>query len=455
VAHFFRRTFDKLRSGGALGLIATNTIAQGDTRGTGLRHICTHGGTIFNARRRVKWPGIAAVVVSVVHVTKGDAKVMFRLDDREVDTITAFLFHAGGHEDPKPLNENEGKCFQGSIVLGMGFTFDDMNPAATPIAEMQRLLEKSPRNAERIFPYLGGEELNGNPHHNPSRFVINFGLLSEAEAKFWPDLLKILETKVKPERAKKSKDMAQWPWWRFWRAREELTEAVAGFKEYLAAARHQPNWAITYVPTGVVLSDATVAFAFDQKAALAVLQSRPHEVWTRFLGSSMKDDLRYTPSDCFETFPFPVDWGEIGSLASIGSAYYEHRAALMVRNGEGLTKTYNRFHDPDEASPDILRLRALHDAMDRAVLDAYGWADLRPACEFLLDYEDEDDEAEDSGRTRQRKKPWRFRWPDDVRDEVLARLLALNAARADEERYAVDPRRTPPSPPRSQPQKVG
>ncbi len=54
VAYFFRRAFDKLRSGGAFGLIATNTIAQGDTRGTGLRHICTHGGTIFNARRRVK-----------------------------------------------------------------------------------------------------------------------------------------------------------------------------------------------------------------------------------------------------------------------------------------------------------------------------------------------------------------------------------------------------------------
>ncbi|MBK9089226.1 MAG: hypothetical protein IPL90_09340 [Holophagales bacterium] len=83
----------------------------------------------------------------------------------------------------------------------------------------------------------------------------------------------------------------------------------------------------------------------------------------------------------------------------------------MVRNDEGLTKTYNRFHDPDETSPDILRLRTLHDAMDRAVLDAYGWTDLRPTCEFLLDYEDEDDEADDSGRTRQRKKPWRYRWP--------------------------------------------
>ena len=107
----------------------------------------------------------------------------------------------------------------------------------------------------------------------------------------------------------------------------------------------------------------------------------------------------------------------------------------MVRNNEGLTKTYSRFHDPDERSPDILRLRELHAAMDRAVLDAYGWTDLKPTCEFLLDYEEDEDEDE-NGRGRRRKKPWRYRWPDDFRDEVLARLLELNRQRAEEERLS-------------------
>jgi len=105
----------------------------------------------------------------------------------------------------------------------------------------------------------------------------------------------------------------------------------------------------------------------------------------------------------------------------------------MVNNNEGLTKTYNRFHEPDETSPDILKLRDLHAAMDRAVLDAYGWTDIPTDCEFLLDWEDEDDEEETG---RRRKKPWRLRWPDDVRDEVLARLLALNTERAAEEERA-------------------
>jgi hypothetical protein len=107
----------------------------------------------------------------------------------------------------------------------------------------------------------------------------------------------------------------------------------------------------------------------------------------------------------------------------------------MVRNDEGLTATYNRFHDPDEADPEIGKLRTLHDAMDRAVLAAYGWTDLQPQCKFLLDYEDEDSEDEaESGRPRKRKKPWRYRWADEVRDEVLARLLALNSERAQQER---------------------
>ena len=105
----------------------------------------------------------------------------------------------------------------------------------------------------------------------------------------------------------------------------------------------------------------------------------------------------------------------------------------MVRNNEGLTKTYNRFHDPNDRDSDICRLRGLHAAMDRAVLDAYGWTDLKPTCEFILDYEEE--ESED-GASRKRKKPWRYRWPDEFRDEVLARLLALNQERAEQERLA-------------------
>jgi hypothetical protein len=148
----------------------------------------------------------------------------------------------------------------------------------------------------------------------------------------------------------------------------------------------------------------------------------------------MKDDPRYNVEDCFETFPFPPQVQTNQALEEAGRKYYEFRAALMVRNNEGLTKTYNRFHDPNETSPDILKLRELHATMDRAVLDAYGWTDLKPTCEFLLDYEEDEDEEETS--SRRRKKPWRYRWPDEFRDEVLARLLELNKQRAEEEKLS-------------------
>ena len=141
----------------------------------------------------------------------------------------------------------------------------------------------------------------------------------------------------------------------------------------------------------------------------------------------MKDDLRYTPSDCYETFPFPVVFASNAALETTGKAYYDFRAALMVRNNEGLTKTYNRFHDPNERDPDILKLRELHDAMDRAVLTAYGppFSDFTvPSCEFLLDYEIDDEEWGD------RKKPYRYRWSDDVQaeGEKLATAIAENSS---------------------------
>jgi hypothetical protein len=187
-------------------------------------------------------------------------------------------------------------------------------------------------------------------------------------------------------------------------------------------------------------------FAFEDDFAFAVLQSRVHEIWARFFASSLEDRLRYNPTDCFDTFPLPEATTQVDEL---GGTYYRQRASIMVENNEGLTKTYNRFHDPHEQSSEILHLRELHAAMDRAVLEAYGWDDLAAAarCEFLLDYVEDSDEAiGDSGgdyglspvtsRRSRKKLPWRLRWPDDFRDEVLARLLELNEQRHKEELLA-------------------
>ena len=429
VAHFFRRAFNLIRKNGTFGLIATNTIAQGDTRTTGLRWICQHGGEILAARKRVKWPGLAAVVVSVLHLMKGTFPGSKRLDDRGVETITAFLFHRGGHDDPNRLAANAGKSFVGSYVLGMGFTFDDTDGkgVATPLAEMRRLVNADPRNAERIFPYIGGAEINSSPTHSHHRHVINFGEMSEGEARRWPDLMAIVEAKVKPERMMNKREVRKRYWWRFGETTPALYRAIAGLDRVLVISQVTQHVAFAFLPSGMVYSHRLYVIADQRTGAFTVLQSSLHDIWARFFGSSLEDRFMYATVDCFETFPFPENWASHPALDLAGKAYYEFRAALMVRNNEGLTKTYNRFHDPGERAPDILKLRELHAAMDRAVLDAYGWTDIPTDCEFLLDYEIEEEEWGN------KKKPYRYRWPDEVRNNVLARLLELNAERAKEE----------------------
>lgn len=489
VAHFFRRCFNLTRSGGSLGLIATNTIAQGDTRSSGLRWICLHGGTIYAARKRYKWPGVAAVVVSVVHLHKGTYAGVKLLERRPVEQITAFLFANGGHEDPKRLAANAGKSFVGSYVLGMGFTFDDSGPAdddtpgiPSPIATMERLIAENPTNAEVIFPYIGGEEVNSSPTHAHHRYVINFGERSEEECRReWPELMATAERKVKPGRmasAKKSNSAhgsRAVTWWQHYHRAADLYREVSVAKKVLVVARVSQTGAVALLPSGQVYSEMLIVFSRDDFSWLSLLQSSAHGMWSRLFASSMKDDLRYTPSDCFETFSFPAALLDANandpaheatrqSLEAIGERYHQFRGELMVANNEGLTSTYNRFHDPAETSSGLLELRRLHGEMDQAVLHAYGWSDVPTACGFGLDYLDTEEDAQlpdelqeriDSGElffwdagdaldfqgqleaygaiSGRRKLPWRYRWPDAVRDDVLARLLALNAERYAEE----------------------
>jgi hypothetical protein len=433
VAHFFRRSFLLLKPGGCFGLIATNTIGQGDTRSTGLRWICLNGGTIYRAKKRVKWPGEAAVIVSVVHVIRGSLQSLRVLDEHPTSLITAFLFHEGGHEDPAALHANAGKSYIGCYILGLGFTFDDRDKTgrASPLSVMHRAIEIDPRSRERLFPLLGGEEINDSPTHAAHRFVIYFGQLTLQEAESWPELMKIVKERVKPERDVVGDERGRELWWQFLRTRPELhsklrvTEAV--WVTNCKASRHL---SFALVPSNQIFAHSLAVFPVSGFSPFAVLQSRIHETWVRFFAASLKDDLTYTPSDCYETFPFPENYETCKTLALVGKAYYSYRAELMVRTNKGLTKTYTRFHDPEDESPDIQKLRELHAEMDAAVLAAYGWSDLDQTCVFQSEFDDEEDVDEDEATGKKAKKKFRLRWETEVRDRLLARLLQLNRERA-------------------------
>jgi hypothetical protein len=402
VAYFFRNAFNLLRASGAFGLIATNTISQGDTREGGLRTILSEGGQIYSATRRFKWPGSVAVVVSVVHVLRQHVAAWALLDGVHVSRISAYLAEGSNDESPARLSQNPYFSL-GIKIYGQGFLFADDDPECTPTSERDELIARRPALESRIRPYIGGEEILSHPRQMYHRYVIQLSdLQTESDLEQWPELRDIVREKVRPGRDALGENPNNIPlkkkWWAFQAHRPELGRRLASMHRVLVTSQVNPQFGFALMPSDWTFSHAAIVFCIDSHAGFAAIQSRVHEIWARAFSSTAMELMRYTPSDCFETFPFPPGWAGCALLDSAGEAYYEFRAAMMVRNDEGMTKTYNRFHDPEERSRDVMQLRALHDDMDRAVLDSYGWHDLRPPREFILTYDDDDDGS-------RRKKP--------------------------------------------------
>jgi hypothetical protein len=428
-AFFLREAFDLLRPQGTVGLVTTQSICQGDTRASGLKIILGSDGQIYSAIKRRKWPGAASVIVSIIHLAKSPKSIEPHLNGRRVSRISAFLVE-GNQDDVQPLQRSEPMAGLGNKPNGKYFCFSEKD-AHLPLALKDELLADEPMLKSVLHPYLGGSEMNGMVESFDDRWIADLTDTPESQLSDFTSLLQAMETKLPPKPREN--------WWRFEHYAAELRDAVRknALDRILCIAESSDTFAFRFLPASYCISNTIIGFSSASYRHFALLQSVAHETWVRGVSSSLKDDPRYVPEICYKFFPFPSDWEENAALEEAGKTYYEFRAELMVRNDEGLTKTYNRFHDPDERSPDILRLRELHAAMDRAVLDAYGWSDIPTDCQFLLDYEeDEDEEVETTGKKRKKKKPWRYRWPDEVRDEVLARLLALNAERAAQEKLA-------------------
>jgi hypothetical protein len=350
---------------------------------------------------------MAAVVVNIVHIAKEQMQPPYLLDDKPVPYISSLLDSRQMLGEPHRLTANEGKSFQGSVVVGMGFILEP--------DEAQAFIKKNSRNKDVLFPYLNGEDLNSGPDQSPSRWVINFFDWPLEKAETYTEPMKIVREKVYPVRAKVNREAHRKYWWHYGDKRPALYRTIAPLKRVLIRPRVSDTHAPVFVPRGWVYSEATVVFIFDEDSYFAVMQSSVHETWVRKYASTLKGDVRYSPSDVFDTFPFPSN-SYLRSLESVGERYHEHRRRIMQSHQEGLTKTYNRFHDSDERNVDIARLRELHVEMDRAVAAAYGWDDLD------LDH-----------GFHETAQGVRFTIGESARREVLARLLKLNHERYEEE----------------------
>jgi hypothetical protein len=328
-AYFFLRAGQLVRDGGMMALLATNTIAQGDTREVGLDQLTAHGFSIPRAVPSTPWPGEASLEVAQVWLYRGAWPGDFVLNEQPVAGITPFLTVPGQVAgNPYRLAANADQSFQGSIVLGMGFVL-------TP-EEAHALIARNPDHKDCLFPYLNGEDLNSRFDQSPSRWVINFhdwplnrkadGIWKTADAKRrktwlqsgmvsadypdpvaadYPELLAIVEEKAKPERDKLNRKARRDRWWQYAERAPKLYSTIAGLGRVLVCGLVTTHLSFGFAKIPVVFMHKLAVFPFDKSENFALLQSCIHEIWTRHYSSTLAVALNYSPSDCFETFPFP------------------------------------------------------------------------------------------------------------------------------------------------------
>ena len=418
VAYFVLRAMSLLTPYGNLGLIATNTIAQGDTRSIGLDRIVADGFTITRAIQSRSWPVASAnLEYAAIWGTRDtvSATAPRVSDGSPVERISTLLEPAGRvHGNPIRLWENAGITFEGCKPYGMGFVLDQ--------AEVQAWIKADRRNADVLFPYLNGEDLNSRPDASAPRWIIDFNDRSEEEAREYHLPYERLLERVKPERDKKAQAVREAPWWLFFRARPALRKAIRGVNKVLVIARVSKTVMPVRISTGMVMSEAMVIFATDSFADQAVLSSSMHQMWAIKYGSGMRNDPRYTPSDVFETFPRPQP---TEGLAEVGRTLDTERREIMLRRHLGLTKLYNLVNDRDVGDardPDVARIRQIHAELDHAVMDAYGWADV---------------ELDHGFHTYRQMTRWTVNPADRV--EILDRLLEEDLRRAAAQRDTPPP----------------
>ncbi|WP_328477465.1 BREX-1 system adenine-specific DNA-methyltransferase PglX [Streptomyces sp. NBC_00377] len=369
-AYFELRVHQLLNDRGLTGLIATNTLAQGDSREVGLDKLGADGVAIRRAIKSKPWPSNSAVLeYCAVWTSKAPMadSAEYVLGDAVVPNGISTSLNPATREASwaESLEGNDGIAFIGSYVLGMGFTLAE--------SEARQWIAEDSRYEDVLFPYLNGQDVNQHPKHGTDRWIIDFQTRSLEDAQLYEKAMAKVIREVKPEREKSKDKSRREIWWRFTRPAPEMRKAIEPLDRCMVITRHTHVVMPAMVTTGQVFSDATVVIASDDSALLAVLSSAPHYWWALDRASTMKGDLRYTPTDVFATLVRP----SLNSrLRAAGAHLDTFRRDLMLSRNMGLTTTYNMVHNPECQDEDIVDLRRIHDEIDRATIEAYGWLDL-------------------------------------------------------------------------------
>ncbi|MBU0607159.1 MAG: class I SAM-dependent DNA methyltransferase, partial [Armatimonadetes bacterium] len=244
-------------------------------------------------------------------------------------------------------------------------------------------------NADVVRPWANGLDITRHPR---DVWIIDFGVsMTETEAALYEAPFEYVRSHVLPRREATQRAVYRADWWRHVRPRPEMRAALANLGRYLATVALAKHRLFVWMSPEVLPDHSLIVFARADDYFFGVLHSRPHEKWALAIASSLEDRPRYTPSTCFETFPFPVPTdAQREGIGDAARALHETRQSALDNDPKlTLTALYNKRPT---------WLQHLHADLDRAVLEAYGW-------------------------------------PDDLTDEdLLERLLALNLERAELER---------------------
>ncbi len=259
------------------------------------------------------------------------------------------------------LAANRGRSFQGPIPAGSFYLSKD---------EARELLERTDAPyADVVRPYLIGDDITDDPEQAPRRYVIDFAMRSLEEAMDYPAALEPVRLRVKPRRDANAREAYRRYWWRFAEPRPKMRRSIAPLARYIAGNAQGKRFLFCWCDPSVCPSNLTNVFAFDDDFAIGILSSSTHLAWAKSESSTLRVDLRYTPTSAFETFPWPEPSpSQREGIADLARRTYARRTETCAERQIGLTTLYNQVADGA-----FIELRDLHRALDEAVAGAYGW----------------------------------------------------------------------------------
>ncbi len=389
--YWFRLAHDRLSPGGRAGLVAPSGIRIGKARVAALDYIVHHGGTITNAVSSREWPGEAALDVSMVNWTKGDAEGPFVLIVDERAFLHAHIpTHLQLHADLSAARElmvNERGTSMGVIFGTNLFSIDSASQVSL----------RDLRKCGAVRPVASGTPLLTGKLAVEPEFCIHILDNTEADAAARAGAaFEYLRRRVRPYVESVATRYDGWMerWWQIWRPRPDFFEPVYRMRRYVVCASPQSRPIFSFLSSEFVPTNTLQVFAFQDDYSFGIIQSGMHWSWVQAKGGRVRADYRYT-SEVWRTFPWPQDPTDeqISAVAAAGRRLRRTREALMAENNWSLRALY-QASDIEAAHP----MKDAQARLDELVADAYGWPSGQSRVEFLLELNQLVAEDEDQGR---------------------------------------------------------